>query len=147
MLPLDKPVRLVLPPPISVNALYMNRKKGAGRGRIKTPEYRQWLETAGSYLAVQGPLPEFVGPVMVAYYVGEKGIGNMDFGNTEKAITDLLVSRGVIRDDNRTRLHGGSIFWVPGMSGVIAVIEPSTYRPNAKALKASITLRQRDLIA
>lgn len=143
MMQIDQAIRIVFPPPISVNALYRNL---SGKGRVKTGDYKAWLRNADDYLRSQSPLPAFQNPVTITYFVGEKGVGNMDWGNTEKAMTDALVSHHILRDDNRTRVHGGSIFWVPNLSGVITIVEPSLSRPDTASLLPALTSVQRDLI-
>lgn len=121
MLPFDPPKRVILPPPISVNNLFENVP---GRGRVTTKEYSAWKREAAKTLAACGPHRQFVGPVEIAYFIGEKGVGQMDAGNVEKAATDALVAAGIIKDDSRKWLRGVSLMWVPGMRSIVAAITP-----------------------
>ncbi len=122
MLPFDPPKRVILPPPISVNNLFANVP---GRGRVTTKEYSSWKREAAATLAASGPHRQFLVPVEITYFIGEKGIGQMDAGNVEKAATDAIVAAGILRDDSRKWLRAVSLLWVPGMRSIVAVITQS----------------------
>lgn len=88
-----------LPRPPSVNALYANRRGG---GRHKTQRYEVWLRGADAHLLLTGtkldPMP--AGPVAVTYEIAQTDRRKSDIANREKALSDYLVSRGVIADDS-----------------------------------------------
>ncbi|WP_321832601.1 hypothetical protein [Thalassovita sp.] len=112
--------RLILPAPISSNNVFANVR---GRGRKRTPRYNQWRREAKQLLDLQGPLPMFSAPVTITYLIGERGVGNMDSGNAEKAYTDALVKAGIIVDDSRRWVRATAPQWVPNMVRCVAVIE------------------------
>src|SRR4051812_17340519 len=84
---------IVLPLPPSVNGLYSNRP---GKGRVCTPEYRQWKHDAGWALQAS-PRAQFAGPFRVRLLVPEKMRGDVD--GRIKAAVDLLVRHKVTPDD------------------------------------------------
>lgn len=102
-------VRLDLPLPTSVNGLFVEaagRQKGQGRQRVKTREYKAWLDAAGwalkPQLAAQGApiLPDT--PTFGEHYalwirlnVDHKG----DVTNRIKALEDLLVAWNITVGD------------------------------------------------
>ncbi|MGB2203351.1 MAG: RusA family crossover junction endodeoxyribonuclease [Pseudooceanicola atlanticus] len=126
MLRFDPPLRLVMPPPISVNNLFANVP---GRGRVTTKDYSSWKRSAAELLALQGPFRQFTAPVNITYFAGESGIGMMDAGNIDKALTDALVTAKIIRDDNRKWVRSLQVFWTEEMRGVVAVLEPAGWSP------------------
>jgi Holliday junction resolvase RusA-like endonuclease len=90
---------LLLPIPPSVNALYLNRKGGRGRGRIKTPAYRLWLAEADRWFLVQkrGLRPKTTGQLTILIELPASIRG--DVSNRIKAAEDYLVSREITGDD------------------------------------------------
>ena len=92
-------IRLELPVPPSVNSLYYNRKSGRGRGRIKTPAYRQWLAEADKWFLLQkrGIKPLVAQPLKLTIRLPASVRG--DSSNYIKAPEDYLVSREITADD------------------------------------------------
>lgn len=94
-------IRLPVPP--SVNALYANRKRGRGYGRVKTGGYRQWIADADKWLLAQWRGLEthsVSGPCAIAIRVPKlRG----DISNRIKAAEDFLVSRLITSDDSNNR--------------------------------------------
>ena len=154
MLAFDAPVRLVLPPPISTNNLFRNvspkeqaaiaQRGGRRVARVASKEYVKWKTAAAEMLALQSPLPRFAAPVEITYFVGERGIGNMDADNAAKAATDALVKARIIKDDSRKWVRSIGSIWTPCMSGIVAVIEPAGEDPNPHHVARMV--RQRDLL-
>lgn len=91
-------LRIRLPLCPSVNSLYFNRSRGAGRGRIRTARYRKWLREADSYLLAQ---KHWKVPGEVSIEIRTSKLRG-DANNYIKAICDYLVSRELTDDD---RLH------------------------------------------
>lgn len=87
-------ITLVLPVPPSTNNLFAT----AGRRRIKSQRYRDWLEEAGFYLMQQTfKQGEIEGAYEMRLRVPLKC--RADVTNLFKAPEDLLVSIGVLPDD------------------------------------------------
>lgn len=108
---------LTLPMPPSVNALYFNAKPNqAGRGRRKTGVYQRWIVEAGLKIELLRPKPTPVmGDIVVSYTFGPRS-RRSDVFNREKAVSDLLVSHGLIADD-RYIVHG-TVEWSEDVEGV-----------------------------
>ena len=143
MFELDPPALLVLPGPISTNALFSNVP---GRGRVMSREYKAWKKVAEQTLAAQRPLPRFALPVSVTFYVGERHVGQMDSDNTLKAYIDAIKTAGVIHDDSRRWVRRTAAIWVPAMGGCVARIRVAEMDINAAALRDLIAPRLQGLI-
>lgn len=90
-------IRLRLPTPPSVNALYYNCCGKGKRGRGKTKRYRDWIKEADSWFLMQKrELGQVRGPcdVMIMFPKTRKDLSNMI-----KALEDYLVSREITGDD------------------------------------------------
>ena len=86
---------VTLPRCPSTNHLFATVK---GR-RIKTRDYKAWIEEAGIRLNLQtAQAPMITGPVSLRLVL-DKGRG--DLANYEKAATDLLVRHRLIDDDKQ----------------------------------------------
>jgi Holliday junction resolvase RusA-like endonuclease len=99
----------LLPPP-STNNLYLTTRSGK---RVKTPEYREWLEDAVPKVEKLKPPTKF--PTGVVWLLKGKWNERRDGGNTEKAILDSMVDAKVIPDDNLKYVNGER--WVYEPSG------------------------------
>lgn len=87
-------ITILLPLPISVNQAYST----AGRRRVKSKKYRDWLKAADSYLMIQqGWRKPIIGPFTLDLAVPISMRGDID--NRAKVIFDLLVSRFITSDD------------------------------------------------
>ena len=88
-------VTVTMPAPPSVNNLFKNAGR---RGRVPTPAYDDWKRQAGWQVKAQRP--QCVrGPVTILVEHAPRR-GRVDPDNLFKAPLDLLVSLGVIEDDN-----------------------------------------------
>lgn len=95
----SKSATLTLPP--STNGLFLS----AGRRRVKTPEYRDWItENTWKVAAMEKPTAF---PVHVRIKVCGKVNARRDLDNLIKPTLDLLVSAGVLPDDNVKHVTGG----------------------------------------
>lgn len=84
-----------LPFPVSVNAMYANKK----RGRIKSERYMTWANAAGWELKAQKQEPVH-GWYTLTLCLYEDDNRKRDPGNHEKCVSDLLVAHGLIDDDS-----------------------------------------------
>ena len=106
-------VMLDLPIPPSTNNLFFNIGSGARRGRVKTVEYQDWIIEAGWLLKQQRPAP-VLGKVVLLIEVAEPDTKRrQDVANREKAVTDLLVTHGVIEGDDQRFVREITMRWAP----------------------------------
>ncbi len=117
------PLSLSLPFPPSVNGLYFNLKHG---GRVKTTRYQEWIKSASvalnsQNLGVSPYNPKFKEPVEVSYVVGRPDKRIRDLSNTLKALDDILVSYGILKDDSL--IFKFTAEW-GNVSGVFVTIRP-----------------------
>lgn len=105
-----------LPFPPSVNTAYSN----AAKGRIKSKKYKTWEKEAHLMLLLsKRPKSPFKGNLAIIHslYIPDKRL--RDCANYEKVSTDILVSSGIIYDDNIIRWNLQQwIDWEPGRKEV-----------------------------
>lgn len=112
-------IRMQLPMPPSVNALYRNVP---GKGRVKTKRYHTWLQAAGWAIKEQKP-GKVEGPYRLWLYCGRPDNRRRDLANLEKAVSDLLVSHGVVEDDSKcAELH---LYWEGEGRDCTVMVEPA----------------------
>lgn len=87
-------IRIELPFPPSVNNLYIN----AGKRRVMSARYKAWFALA--CVSVKDTHRQNIGPYALNICVKRPDKRRRDLGNLEKAVSDLLVECGVIRDDS-----------------------------------------------
>jgi Holliday junction resolvase RusA-like endonuclease len=105
----------ILPMPPSVNGLWANGKHGK---RYRTQLYDSWIHEAGAEIMRQRP-KKHAGLVILSYEVQEPaGKRKYDLGNREKALTDLLVSHGIIQADDNTIVREIKLKWATDVEGV-----------------------------
>ena len=97
--PCNTSARLTLPP--STNNLFITVK----RRRVKSPQYRAWIEENRGEAGRLATPTAF--PVRVAIEVHGKLNVRRDLDNIIKPTLDLLVSAGVLPDDNVRHVTGG----------------------------------------
>jgi Holliday junction resolvase RusA-like endonuclease len=105
---------LMLPTPPSTNNLFFTIASGPRRrGRAKTPEYQDWIRQAGYRLNAQHPVP-VPGKVILLIEVPEPSTKvRQDIANREKAVTDLLVTHGIIEGDDQRFVREITMRWAP----------------------------------
>lgn len=115
-------IRIALPMPPSVNAMYRNTKDSGSRGRHKTAEYKAWEQLAGT--CVKDSHRQNLGPYSISIALRRSSASIMsDLANREKAISDLLVQHGVVKDDRYCQMM--SMHWDEGISDdVIVIVQP-----------------------
>jgi len=87
-------IRIELPYPPTANNLFKN----AGRSRVKTLAYNAWIKLASTQIKDSHRLG--VGHYSIAIALKRPDNRRRDIANCEKAVSDLLVSHGVIKDDS-----------------------------------------------
>lgn len=90
MLRFELPLR---PPPLS--ACYVNARVP---GRVKSRRYKAWISL--TMLRIPRPEHPFACPVAVDYLFHRPDNRQRDVANLEKAISDILVTAGIIKDDS-----------------------------------------------
>jgi Holliday junction resolvase RusA-like endonuclease len=118
-------ISFVLPFPPSVNSI-----RTVARGRmISSAAYRDWQQEAGAHLVYQGfqavdgiLIP---GQVEVEIEFGRSSKRKFDIDNHAKPILDLLVTYGLIEDDNNTILTRLSLIARErGLNGAVVTVIP-----------------------
>jgi Holliday junction resolvase RusA-like endonuclease len=88
-------IKLSLPMPPSTNGLFANKKAG---GRFKTKPYKDWQKLAGACVKDSHRLN--LGPYSISIALKRSTVSSLsDLTNREKAVSDLLVSHGIVKDD------------------------------------------------
>ncbi len=87
---------LNIPWPPTANNLFTNV---AGKGRVKSQAYRQWLNAAGLTVRMQRPVP-ILGRYRLTLIATRPDNRRRDLDNLLKATQDLLKVMGVIEDDH-----------------------------------------------
>jgi crossover junction endodeoxyribonuclease RusA len=101
-----------LPP--SVNHLFLNIP---GKGRVRAPHYRKWVQEAGWEIKAQFP-GRVHGLCIIDLSVGRVTGRNRDIDNILKPVLDLLVTHRIIEDDSQKYVDEIRIRWrqMPGVS-------------------------------
>lgn len=100
-----------LPVPPTTNGLYKN----VGRRRAKTEAYKDWERDAGLMLRRQGVVA-FVGRAELLIEIDETAsTANADISNRIKAVEDLLVNHGVLRNDSKPYVKTVQATWADGI--------------------------------
>jgi hypothetical protein len=121
---------VILPPPPSTNNLYLNARKG----RVKTAEYRRWIEAADPVARTLAPPASL--PCRLNYLLAGKWREQSDGFNREKALTDLLVACGVVPGDSLRHLRGGQWDVLPLDRPACVVVWFEAWAPVADAARA-----------
>lgn len=100
-----KPFICVLPPPISVNAMYGQAPR---RRRFNSREYNDWIEDATIRLRASKP-PKFTGQVWLRLTYSEAC--RFDTDNAHKGVIDLLKKFGVIVNDTKKYVREVRLGW------------------------------------
>ncbi|HEV2557389.1 MAG TPA: hypothetical protein VGU45_02060 [Microvirga sp.] len=110
-----------VPLPPSSNKLYAN----AAKGRVKTVQYRAWIDEAGWILQSQRP-GRIEGDYAVFYALPGLRKG-ADQENRLKALSDLLVRHKIVQDDSLARLT--AIGFDESLKDVRVVVRPAPPLP------------------
>lgn len=112
-------MQFILPFPPSVNASY---KVSRGR-RTKGNKVKEWEEKAKTAINQQNILP-YIGRCIIHYELNHPDNYIRDAANYEKIVTDLLVSIGILKGDDRRYIKGIYAYWsdIPGDYITIKII-------------------------
>ena len=97
-------IEFFLPLPPTVNSMYGG---GSRQRRFKTKKYRAWCEQA-EILCKSVPKVEQY-PVMLIIKIIWPDNRSCDLSNRIKAIEDILVNTGVLKDDDRKHIAALSV--------------------------------------
>lgn len=100
-------IQFTLPFPPSCNTLFPS----AGKRRVKSKKYLDWINKASAAMNNQNVTP-LSKRCLAVYDLYVPDNRERDAANYEKALTDFLVSRGIICDDNRRHLKGVFVKWL-----------------------------------
>ena len=89
--------------------MFLNNK-GRGKGRVLSTFYRSWKIEAGWMLKTQKIQP-LLGQFKMEILLADSRSGDCD--NRIKAVSDLLVSNGIVQGDQKKYMRGVSIEWAP----------------------------------
>lgn len=98
-----------LPFPPSVNDMFLNNR-GRGKGRIKSPDYRAWIEQSLWELNAQRVKP-FLERAIIHIDLDDTRNGDCD--NRAKPVADVLVAAGILRGDSKKHVKRVSVGWEP----------------------------------
>lgn len=87
-------IRLELPYPPTTNNLFIN----AGKKRVKSDAYKAWFALASAH--IKDSHRQAIGPYSISICCRRPDKRRRDIANLEKAVSDLLVAHGVIKDDS-----------------------------------------------
>lgn len=110
-------VTLTLPYPPASNNLFANSKSG---GRFKSARYTAWATEAG-WEAKRQRAGRIEGPYALYIVACRPDARRRDLANLEKAVSDLLVSAGIVEDDSlcmKLQMSWGE----PGQTVLVSVI-------------------------
>ena len=104
-------IALRVPYPPTTNNLFSNVP---GKGRVKSKEYKLWIEQAGWVIKGQRQQP-VSGPVTFALWATRPDKRRRDLTNLVKPIEDLIVKLKLIDDDSQVQqFTAGWVDWDPG---------------------------------
>lgn len=106
-------MRLDLPFPVSVNAMYRNVR---GVGRVKSKRYKAWIDEANA-MNMGKTMHQTTGPFDVEIVVGRPDKRKRDLDNLAKCILDLAVSGGLVEDDHL--MNSLKMEWSNTMKGAV----------------------------
>lgn len=118
--------------PPSANNLFANK---AGGGRHKTKAYEAWI-SENEWLVKMATQDgrKIAGPYSLTIRIGKPDNRKRDIANCEKALSDLLVSVGAVRDDSDCQRC--LIEWSEDVDGAFVLVVPTQPVPVRKKARA-----------
>lgn len=111
--------RVELPFPVPLSACFTN---APGRGRVPTARYKAWQEEALWMLLSQRPKP-VEGRVSVFIRLVAPDKRHRDAGNCDKAVGDILVKAGIIKDDSNRYVRRLTYEWAEDGPACVVLIQ------------------------
>lgn len=111
--------RVELPFPVPLSACFTN---APGKGRVPTPRYKAWQEEALWMLLAQRPKP-IEGRVSIFIRLVAPDKRHRDAGNCDKAVGDILVKAGLIKDDSNRYVRRLTYEWAEDGPGCVVIIQ------------------------
>lgn len=111
-------ISLPFPPPLS--ACFTNAKRV---GRVATPRYKSWQTEALWMIKAQRTQP-VAGEVSISVGLVAPDNRARDAGNLDKAICDILVKAGIIKDDSNKYVRRLSYEWLSSGDPCVVLIQP-----------------------
>jgi crossover junction endodeoxyribonuclease RusA len=113
-------IRLHVPFPPPLSACFTNVR---GVGRVATSRYKAWQTEALWEIKAQKPKP-IDGEVSISVGLVAPDKRPRDAGNTDKAICDILVKAGLIKDDSNRYVRRISYEWLAAGEPCTILISP-----------------------
>lgn len=111
-------IELPFPPPLS--ACFTNVP---GKGRVSTSRYREWQELCMWEMLRQRVKP-VGGEVSIFVRLVAPDKRHRDAGNADKAIADILVKAGIIKDDSNRYVRRVTYEWAPDGPPCVVLVQP-----------------------
>jgi len=115
-------LKFVLPYPPSVNRLWRASKGG---GVYRSPKYAEWRTRAMWQVSAQAKRQKIDGPYKITVLAVKPDKRQRDLDNILKAISDALVSAGVLESDHHCQWIEAR--WVKEGPECLVTIEPLDY--------------------
>jgi crossover junction endodeoxyribonuclease RusA len=112
-------IRVELPFPVPLSACFTN---APGKGRVPTPRYKAWQEEALWMLLAQRAKP-VDGQVSVFIRLVAPDKRHRDAGNCDKAVGDILVKAGIIKDDSNRYVRRLTYEWASDGPPCVVVVQ------------------------
>ena len=111
--------RLELPFPVPLSACFTN---APGKGRVPTKRYKAWQTEALWMMKAQRAQP-VDGRVSIFIRLVAPDKRHRDAGNCDKAVGDILVKAGIIKDDSNRYVRRLTYEWADEGPGCVVLIQ------------------------
>lgn len=111
--------RIELPFPVPLSACFTN---APGKGRVATPRYKAWQTEALWMMKAQRAKP-VDGRVSIFIRLVAPDKRHRDAGNCDKAVGDILVKAGIIKDDSNRYVRRLTYEWADEGPGCVVLIQ------------------------
>jgi crossover junction endodeoxyribonuclease RusA len=112
-------IRIELPFPVPLSACFTN---APGKGRVPTPRYKAWQTEALWSIKAQHIKP-ISGRVSVFICLVAPDKRHRDAGNCDKAIGDILVKAGIIKDDSNRFIRRLTYEWADDGPPCVVIVQ------------------------